>query len=116
MDIAKYEGDRVKTALKSGKNALVYRAEGGMEFISFVLVEIKEAIKDGGAVILASGQVKREGPIVIVGEKNVVGGFARKVNEVLIGVKGGGREGRWQGKVGEWRNGDLEKLNVIVES
>jgi misacylated tRNA(Ala) deacylase len=116
MDIAKYEGDRVKAVLRTGKNAWVYRAEEGLVFINMVVFEIKEVVKERGAVILASGEGKKGGQVVIVGQNNLVEGLLQNVKEAVTGIKGGGKGGRWQGKVIEWRNRELEALRKLVES
>jgi misacylated tRNA(Ala) deacylase len=115
MDIAKYEGDRVKAVLGTGKNAWVYRATQGLDFINMVVFEIKDAVKEGGLVMLASGEDKTGGQVVIIGEKNSVEDMVTKVKEVVSGIKGGGRGDKWQGKVIEWRKGELEALKKLIE-
>jgi misacylated tRNA(Ala) deacylase len=115
MEIAKYEANRVQTELHNSKNALVYRADGGMEFITMVLSDLKDVLsKEKGVVILASGHEKQVGQISIAGEPGAVARFVQKVNETFPGIKGGGK-GRWQGKVGEWKKGDLSKLHALIE-
>lgn len=116
LDIAKYEADHVKAVLRTGMNAFVYRAVQGLDFINMVVAELKEAVKEGGVVILASGEGTKGGQIVIIGDKVSVEIFATKVKEVVVGIKGGGRGERWQGKVIEWRKGELEALKKMVET
>ena len=113
-DIAKYEADRVKAVLSTGMNAFVYRAVQGLDFINMVVPQVKEAVKEGAVTVLASGEGSKGGQIVIIGDKNSVEGFATKVKEVIPGIKGGGRGERWQGKVIEWRKGELEALKKLV--
>jgi misacylated tRNA(Ala) deacylase len=115
MEIAKYEATRVQNDLQNGKNALVYRGDGGMEFISMVLSELKEVLtREKGVVILASGHEKQVGQISIAGEPGAVAELVKKVIETFPGIKGGGK-GRWQGKLGEWKKGDLAKLQALIE-
>lgn len=116
MDIAKYEAEHVKTVLRTGRNAFVYRAVQGLDFINMVVVELKEAVKEGNVVILASGEGNKGGQIVIIGDENSVEVFATKIKDVVTGIKGGGRGKRWQGKVIEWRKGELEALKKLVET
>ena len=115
-DIAKYEGDRVKSVLQAGKNAWVYRATDGSDFISLVVSEVVDIVKERGFVVLASGEDKSGGPVVIVGEKNAVEAIVIKIKDVVTGIKGGGKGERWQGKVTEWKKGELEALKNLVES
>jgi len=114
IDIARYEADRVKAVLRTGMNAFVYRAVQGLDFINMVVAELKEAVKEGGVIILASGEGTKGGQIVIIGDKISVEGFATKVKEVVPGIKGGGRGERWQGEVTEWGKGELEALKELV--
>ncbi|KAI1176156.1 threonyl and alanyl tRNA synthetase second additional domain-containing protein [Nemania sp. FL0916] len=115
-EIAKYEGDKVRSVLQSGKNAWVHRAKGGLDFLNLVILEIRDAIKiSPGVVVLAGGEGQTGGPIIIVGQDELVGTFATKVKELLKDVKGGGRGGKWQGKVSKWKKGELEALKALVE-
>ncbi len=116
LDIAKREGDRVKAVVQTGKVAWVYHATEGLDFINMVVFEVKDTVRERGLVVLAAGEDKKGGPVVITGEKNSVEAFATKVQEVVAGIKGGGKGGRWQGKVIEWKEGELEALKLLVES
>ncbi|KAF6230756.1 hypothetical protein HO133_000015 [Letharia lupina] len=109
-DIAKYESDRVKAVLSTGMNAFVYRAVQGLDFINMVVAQVKEAVEEGAVLVLASGEGTKGGQIVIIGDKDSVEDFATKIKEVVPEIKGGGKGGRWQGKVIEWRKGELEAL------
>jgi misacylated tRNA(Ala) deacylase len=114
-EIAKYEGDRIKAVLRDGKNAWCYRATDGLDFTNLVLFEIKEAVKECGVVVLVTGEMKTAGSIVIVGEKGLVETMAVRVKELVSKAKGGGKGGKWQGKVTEWEKGEIEALKVVVE-
>lgn len=113
-EIAKYEGDRVKAILQSGKNAWVYRPSGNLEFLNTVVFEVKDVVKDG-VVVLAAGEGQAGGPIVVIGDKDSVSKISAKVQEVVPSVKGGGKGEKWQGKVKEWRKEDLEAIRELVE-
>jgi misacylated tRNA(Ala) deacylase len=114
-EIAKFEGDRVKLILQTGGKALVYRADEGLEYLNLIAYEIKDSIKESGVCVLASGEWKKGGQVLIVGEDKSVEEMAKKVKEVLKAIKGGGVRGKWQGKVVQWEKGELEALRKIVE-
>jgi misacylated tRNA(Ala) deacylase len=112
-EVAKFEGDRVKAVLEAGKRGWCYRATDGLDFLNLVAFEIKDAVKEG-VVVLTSGEEKKMGSIVIMGEPALVDALATKVKEVVSSVKGGGK-GKWQGKVTEWKASELEALRKAVE-
>lgn len=116
-DIAKYEAEKVKATLAAGGNAWVYRADGGLDFINAVLFDIpkEELGKAGQVVVLASGEEKASGPVVIVGGDEAVEAMATQVKAVVTGIKGGGKRGKWQAKVPEWKADELEALRKLVE-
>ncbi|KAF2709728.1 ThrRS/AlaRS common domain-containing protein [Pleomassaria siparia CBS 279.74] len=117
-EIVKYEGARIRADLKKSGNkvAWMHRASDGLDFVNLVVIEIKDAIKEGGVVVLASGEVKGTGSVMIVGEKNLVEGLAAKVKEVVPEIKGGGKGEKWQGKIVEWKKHDVEALREAVET
>jgi misacylated tRNA(Ala) deacylase len=113
-EIAQYEGDRIKSVLKSGEVAWCHRPGDGLEFLNSVAFEVKEAVKEHGAVILVSGEVPNAGAVVIVGHDRKVEELAGKAKEAVGTLKGGGKGGRWQGKVSEWKRGDVEALKAAT--
>jgi misacylated tRNA(Ala) deacylase len=116
MEIAKFESERVKADLKSRRKAWVYRASGNLDYINSICFELKDELKEGGLVVLATGEKKTSGQVVVVGEKQAVEEFVEKMKGVVSGVKGGGKGERWQGKVMEWQKGEIEALKNLVES
>ncbi len=116
IEIAKYESERVKADLNNQKKSWVYRASGNLDYINSICFELKDALKEGGLVVLATGEKKTSGQVVVVGEKGAVEEFVEKMKEVVGGVKGGGKGVRWQGKVMEWQKGEIEALKNLVES
>ncbi|KAF5009254.1 hypothetical protein FDECE_4547 [Fusarium decemcellulare] len=117
LEVAKYESERVKTAIQNGNDALVQRSDGGMDFINKVIGETREDVQGTGHVIvLAIGEPKGTGPVVIVGDKEAVEAMADKVKTVIKDIKGGGGGGKWQGKVREWQQSELNALKELVES
>jgi misacylated tRNA(Ala) deacylase len=112
-EVAKFEGDRIKAVLEVGRRGWCYRATDGLDFLNLVAFEIKDAVKEG-VVVLTSGEEKKMGSIMIMGEPALVDALATKVKEVVSSVKGGGK-GKWQGKVTEWKAGELEALRKAVE-
>lgn len=115
-EIARCEAERVKATLAEGKNAWVYRTDGGLDFINAVSFEVKEALKTAaGVVVLASGEEKSSGPVVILGPNEAVETMATKAKGEIAGIKGGGKGGKWQAKVPEWRKDELEAFRKVVE-
>ena len=51
LEIAKYEAERVKADLKSGKKAWVYRSSGNLDYINAVCFEAKDTLKEGGIIV-----------------------------------------------------------------
>ncbi|KAI9050381.1 hypothetical protein LZ554_005546 [Drepanopeziza brunnea f. sp. 'monogermtubi'] len=115
LEIAKFEGERVKADLAAGKMAWVYRPSPGLDFINSVCFEVKDQLKEGGLVVLASGEGKSGGAVVLVGEKGLVESFTERMKGVVSSIKGGGKGEKWQGKVVEWKKGELEALRKLVE-
>lgn len=115
LEIAKYEGERVRTDLAAGRNAWVYRSSPGLDFINSVCLEVKDQLKEGGLLVSASGEGKSGGAVVVVGEKGRVESFVERMKELLSSVKGGGKGEKWQGKVVEWKKGEIEALRKLVE-
>ena len=116
MEIATFESERVKADLKSRRKAWVYRVSGNLDYINSICFELKDELKEGGLVVLATGEKKTSGQVVVVGEKQAVEEFVGKMKGVVSGVKGGGKGERWQGKVMEWQKGEMEALKNLVES
>lgn len=117
LEVAKYESDRVNTVIRSGKNGWVHRSDGGMDFINKIIGETKDTVQGTGhVVVLAIGEPKGTGPVVVVGDKEAVEGMATKVKDVIKDIKGGGGGGKWQGKVKEWQHAELTALKELVES
>ncbi|KAK7419087.1 hypothetical protein QQX98_003589 [Neonectria punicea] len=114
-DIARFEGERVKAVLQSGKNAWVYRPSDTLDFLNRVVFEVKDAVGDGRIVVLASGEGHGGGPVVVIGQKDSVSKAVRKIQELVSHIKGGGKGERWQGKAKEWMKGDLEAIKSVVE-
>lgn len=116
LEIADFEIDRIKSALASGKSALVHRANGGPDFISRIVAGTKDALRGTGfVVVLAIGEPKTSGPVVVVGDKSAVESMVVKVKEIVKNIKGGGAGEKWQGKVPEWHKDDLKALKELFE-
>ncbi|KAF2659297.1 ThrRS/AlaRS common domain-containing protein [Lophiostoma macrostomum CBS 122681] len=115
-EIAKYEGDRIKADLIAGRNAWCYRATDGLDFINLVTLEVRDAVKERGTVIMVSGEEKKAGMVMIIGQKDVVETLATKTKELVSSIKGGGRGEKWQGKVVEWKKGEIEAFHQLVTS
>ncbi|KAF2720010.1 ThrRS/AlaRS common domain-containing protein [Polychaeton citri CBS 116435] len=118
QEIAVFEAERAVTALQRGENAWVHRAAQGLDFINMVASQVKQAIDEGrdASVVMVSGEEGTAGQIVVIGQKDAVEGLASKIKGSGIEVKGGGKGGRWQGKVLGWGKGELESLERLVRS
>ncbi|KAF2007212.1 ThrRS/AlaRS common domain-containing protein [Amniculicola lignicola CBS 123094] len=114
-EIAGFEGERLKRDIGAGKNGWCYRATDGLDFTNLVWTEVKDLVKERGVVVLVSGQEKGVGGVMIVGQKELVERLSAKVKEVVSSVKGGGKGEKWQGKVVEWKKGEIEALREAVE-
>lgn len=115
-EIAKFEGDRIKAHLQSHDSAFSYRATDGLDFVNLVVFEIKDTVKEHGVAVLCSGEVKTSGSIVVIGKPDLVEGIATKIKEIVSTAKGGGKGEKWQGKVTEWKKGEVEALQAAVET
>jgi misacylated tRNA(Ala) deacylase len=115
-DVAKFEGARMEAEMMGGKSAWLWRADEGMEFLNFVLFELKQAIKgsEGVVAVLAVGDKGKPGQVVVVGSAAAVEELVGKIQAAEIGVKGNGKGERWQGKVLEWKKGELERLEKLA--
>ncbi|KAF2823540.1 ThrRS/AlaRS common domain-containing protein [Ophiobolus disseminans] len=113
-EIAGFEGGRIKALLQEKERVFSYRPTDGLDFITLVVFEIKEAVKDK-VVVLCSGEAKATGSIVVIGKPELVESMAAKVKEIVSTAKGGGKGEKWQGKVTEWQKGEIEALKQAVE-
>lgn len=114
LEIADYEIERVKGVLASRKSALVHRSNGGVDFISRIIAGTKDALRGTElVVVLAIGEPKTSGPVVVVGDKNAVEAMIVRVKEAVKNIKGGGAGEKWQGKVPEWQKEDLKALKEL---
>jgi len=76
---------------------------------------VRDAVAEAGrAVLLVTGEEKSGGAVVIVGEEKEVEKLAARVKEIVGTVKGGGRGGKWQGKVSVWGKWEVKKLSEAV--
>ncbi|KAF1958968.1 ThrRS/AlaRS common domain-containing protein [Byssothecium circinans] len=115
-EIAGVEAERVRGVLRGGGTAWSYRAGDGLDFINLVVGELRETLKEGkGVVVLVSGEAKTAGSIMVLGEKEKVERVAAKVKECVSGVKGGGKGEKWQGKVMEWKKGEIDALKAAIQ-
>ncbi|KAF1830406.1 ThrRS/AlaRS common domain-containing protein [Decorospora gaudefroyi] len=115
-EIARFEGERIKSYLQDHGSALTHRVTDGLDFINLVVFEIKDNVKERGVVVLCSGEVKTSGSIVVLGKPDLIESMATKIKEVVSTAKGGGKGEKWQGKVTEWQKGEIEALKAAVEA
>ena len=114
MEIAKYEADKVKSDLQKRGKAWVHRPDEGMDYLNMVVSEVKDHVSEG-AVLLACGDVKRGGQVLVIGEAKAVAEIVEQVKTTVVSIKGGGKGGKWQGKVLQWQKGELNSLRRIME-
>jgi len=53
---------------------------------------------------------------VIFGKAQLVERMVSKTKEIFSMVRGGGKGLKWQGKVAEWQKGQIEALEVALQS
>lgn len=94
----------------------MYKDDGDMEFLGMVanVIRDRQLLENNDkVVILAAGEQKTGGPIIVTGSDNdIVQKTGKVVMKVLSGVKGGGK-GRWQGKAQNWDG--MDKLESALK-
>ena len=101
MEIARFKPNRVKANLGMSGRTWVYRADEGIEYLNLVVHEVRDTVKESGLVLLACSEGKKGGQVLIIVEDKGVHDLASKVQDILKGIRGGGKGGKWQGKVVE---------------
>ncbi|CCF46421.1 threonyl and Alanyl tRNA synthetase second additional domain-containing protein [Colletotrichum higginsianum] len=115
-DVAEFEADSARARLQAGKSVWVHRADGNADFVKWVTAGVKDAVAArGGVVVVATGEEKKSGQLVVLGEKGGVEVMVPRIKDIVTGVKGGGAGDKWQGKVVAWEKGNLEALKRLVE-
>ncbi|KAJ0277040.1 hypothetical protein CBS470a_010479 [Colletotrichum nupharicola] len=116
-DIAQFEAEAAKTKLQASKAVWVYRGDGNADFVKVVTVNVKDALAaSGGLVVVATGEDKQGGQLVVLGQKAGVEALVPKIKDLVKDVKGGGAGNKWQGKVTTWDKGVLVLLKQLVEA
>ncbi|KAI8270510.1 threonyl and Alanyl tRNA synthetase second additional domain-containing protein [Colletotrichum sp. SAR11_239] len=115
-DIAQFEAEAAKTKLQASKAVWVHRGDGNADFVKVVTVNVKNAlVAPGGLVVVATGEDKQGGQLVVLGQKAGIEALVPKIKELVKDVKGGGAGDKWQGKVTTWDKGVLVSLKELVE-
>ncbi|OBZ89285.1 Alanyl-tRNA editing protein Aarsd1 [Choanephora cucurbitarum] len=113
--LASYTVKDVEETLRERDWAVVYREDADMEYLGFVANGLRDrSVLEGKnkVVVLAAGEKKTGGPIVITGgTAELVQQVGKVVMKILPGVKGGGK-GRWQGKAQNWN--EIESLEAAL--
>ncbi|KAG8352585.1 hypothetical protein FVEN_g9456 [Fusarium venenatum] len=118
LEVAKFESEHaIRCIVHNKMNAYIHRYEGNTDFINKIVGETRDILQGTEfVVVIAIGEPKGGGPVVIVGDQVAVDMMAKKVKSVVRDIKGGGTGGKWQGKVKEWTNAELTALKEVVES
>ncbi|OAG04298.1 ThrRS/AlaRS common domain-containing protein [Paraphaeosphaeria sporulosa] len=114
-ELAKYQAQQIKESLQNSVGAFLHRPDDGMDFVSRVLIELDDTLKQDRVIMLCTGDVKTTGTIVIQGREDLVSSLSAKVKEIVKAAKGGGKGRKWQGKVTEWGRGEVEGLESAVD-
>ncbi|KAI7906143.1 Threonyl/alanyl tRNA synthetase [Cokeromyces recurvatus] len=101
--LAAYTVKEIEQALLNDSSLIViYKEDGDMEFLNKVANIIRDRqvlekqFNKKVVIVLAAGEQKTGGPIVVIGTENeIVQKTGKLVMKTLSGVKGGGK-GRWQ--------------------
>ena len=115
-EISKFESERIKTHLLEHGSAFLYRGTDGLELVNLIASEVKDIANEHGVVVICSGEIKAPGSIVIFGKAQLVERMVSKTKEIFSMVRGGGKGLKWQGKVAEWQKGQIEALEVALQS
>ncbi|KAG2203251.1 hypothetical protein INT46_009165 [Mucor plumbeus] len=114
--LANFAVTDIAKTLELQKFAIMYKEDGDMEFLGMVanVIRDRQLLENNDkVVILAAGEKKTGGPIIVSGSDNdLVQKTGKIVMKVLSEVKGGGK-GRWQGKAQNW-NG-IENLEKALQ-
>lgn len=117
--LAAFTVNEVEAKLKESNFTVVYKEDGDMDFLSMVANGIRdrqllpEQADVNKIVVLAAGEEKAGGPIIVTGTNNeIVQKAGKLVMKALSGVKGGGK-GRWQGKAQNWVG--IDKLEQVLQ-
>jgi alanyl-tRNA synthetase len=114
--LANFAVTDIAKTLELQKFAIMYKEDGDMEFLGMVanVIRDRQLLENNDkVVILAAGEKKAGGPIIVSGSDNdLVQKTGKIVMKVLSEVKGGGK-GRWQGKAQNW-NG-IENLEKALQ-
>lgn len=114
-EIAKFEARQIKETLQCVVGAFCHRPDDGLDLINLVIIEIRDALKGNGVVVLCTGNTKTSGSLVITGKAELVERLSARVKDIVKSAKGGGKGEKWQGKVTEWQKGEIEALRTAVE-
>lgn len=115
VELAKYQAQQIKESLQSSVGAFLHRPDDGVDFVTRVLIELDDTLKQSGVVMICTGDVKSSGTIVIEGQAELVSSLSVKVRDIVKAAKGGGKGSKWQGKVTVWGKGEVEELKKAVE-
>lgn len=115
-ELAKYQAQQIKESLQSSVGAFLHRPDDGVDFISRVLIELDDTLKQDVVILFCTGDVKSTGTIVIQGREDLVTTLSAKVKDIVKAAKGGGKGKKWQGKVTEWRRDEFEELKNAVDA
>lgn len=116
MTIAEYEGERLKGILKTERRAWIHHATGGLNLLNMVVSKVKDLVKEHDLVVLASGEEQQIGYLIVIGGMENVDAYSEKIKATVPEIKGGGKGGKWQGKIAKWQKSELEALKKLVES
>ncbi|KAF7726491.1 hypothetical protein EC973_008726 [Apophysomyces ossiformis] len=113
-ELAQYAAKDLLTGLSHRPYGLLYREDADLEYLNAVATALKDKLASDQVVVLAAGEKKSGGPILIAGGSDEMIQKTAKVIATVVDVKGGGK-GRWQGKTKSWKGvenieKELEKL------
>ncbi|GKT93233.1 alanyl-tRNA synthetase domain-containing protein [Colletotrichum tofieldiae] len=72
-DIAEFEAESAKVKLQTNKSVWVHRSDGNADFVKWVTVNVKDTVMAcGGVVVVATGEEKKSGQLVVLGRRAVL--------------------------------------------
>jgi misacylated tRNA(Ala) deacylase len=104
----------IKDEQKNKKFHYLYRQDGDLEFINKVYTDLKDQLVEYDAtVILVSG----DGAVIIGGaSESTVNSIVIEAKKIISQLRGGGKNGRFQGKAASFVSGELDALAQYIKS
>ncbi|KAK9475350.1 Threonyl/alanyl tRNA synthetase [Dipodascopsis tothii] len=115
-DMAAADAEAADAELAAAGKAYIYRRRGGFEYFNAVQRKLSPF---KGFLVLASGTPGAPGELMVLANESATPTteVADKIKAVVSGVQGGaGTPKRWQGKVPEWHESQIDELAALMKA